>query len=68
MMLPNPGVLDVMIRDRHTTLRGRCLENAAPSRAGIRVRIGHALIAAGNTISGERLEQPARRSSLARTA
>jgi hypothetical protein len=64
MMLPsNPGVLDQLIRDRQKNLRKRPRGAVAPARRGIRVRIGHALIVAGSTMSGERVEQTARHSA-----
>lgn len=63
MILPGPGVLDTMIRDRHQRLRRhRTVRRAAG--AGLRVRLGRALIAAGSTISGERVEMPARRKTV----
>lgn len=68
MLLPNPGVLDVMVRDRQTKLRTKRPGAAGQPRTGVRVRIGHALIAVGSSLSGERLEQPARRSAVPRTA
>ena len=67
MILPNPSVLDRLIQDRHRELRPTA-RSLAPASSGIRVRIGHVLIAAGTAISGERVEQPARRSALARPA
>jgi hypothetical protein len=64
MMLPsNPGVLDQLIRDRQKNLRTHRSRTAAPARRGIRRRIGHALIAAGTSLSGERVEQAARHSA-----
>lgn len=65
MILPNPGVLDHLIRERQEKLR-TTHPAQAPARAGVRVRIGHALIVAGITLSGERVEQPARPSALSR--
>jgi hypothetical protein len=58
MILPNPGVLDTLIRDRQKQLRTPATR---PAKAGIglRVRIGHAMIVAGSTLSGERVERPA---------
>jgi hypothetical protein len=69
MMLPsNPGVLDRLIRDRQEHLRTRPEQGLRPARSGIRVRIGHALIAAGSTLSGERVEHTAPHSASPRTA
>lgn len=64
MILPNAGVLDDLIRERQTNLRMTPHQAQAPARAGVRVRIGHALIVAGSMLSGERVEQPARPSAL----
>jgi hypothetical protein len=61
MIMPGPGVLNVMIRDRQKKLRANGHGHAsrrAPST--MRVRVGRALIVAGSTLSGERVEQPAR--------
>jgi hypothetical protein len=38
------------------------------TRGGLRVRIGHLLIAAGSSLSGDVVERPGRPSTLARTA
>ena len=66
---PNPAVLEYIIRDRQDQLRKAAYrEPAAPRSVGVRVRIGHALIAAGSTLSGERVEIPARPSPLQRAA
>jgi hypothetical protein len=68
MMLPNPGVLDHLIRDRQEQLRETECQAMAPRRAGLRIRIGHALIVAGLNLSGERAELPARSHALSRSA
>ena len=69
MMLPsNPGVLDHLIRDRQEYLRTRPGQAHRPARSGIRVRVGHALIAVGSTLSGERVEHSTRHSPSAHTA
>ena len=65
MMLPNPGVLDHLIRERQQKLWMTSAQAQTPARPGIRVRIGHALIVAGFTLSGERVEIPARPPALA---
>jgi len=65
---PNPAVLEYLARDRQEQLRKAALREHAGRGAGVRVRIGHALIAAGSTLSGERVEIPARPSSLQRAA
>ena len=67
MLPPNPDVLDTLIRDRQRELR--TAETLAPGiGAAVRIRIGHALIAAGSALSGERVERPARSSALSRAA
>lgn len=67
MIMPNPNVLDRLIQDRHTELRATSRRlSPAPSR--LRVRLGHALIAAGSAMSGERVERSVRHSALSRAA
>ena len=66
MILPNPGVLDHLIRERQETLRMSPHRGSMAARGALRVRIGHALIVAGSTLSGERVELPARPSALQR--
>ena len=67
MNLPNPGVLDDLIRERQEQLREKPLRAQASARTPMRVRIGHALIVAGSTLSGERVE-PVRPSAYSRAA
>ncbi len=67
MILPNPGVLDHLIRERQEQLRETLHQSQAPARGGLRVRVGRALIVAGSTLSGERVE-PARPSAHPRAA
>ena len=64
MLPPNPGVLDALVRDRQTKLRTPATRRPDRRVVALRVRIGHALIAAGSTLSGERVELPARPSAL----
>ena len=64
MMLPSPGVLDHLIRERQQKLRTTSARSQATARASMRVRIGRALIVAGLTLSGERAEIPARHPAL----
>jgi hypothetical protein len=66
MLPPNPGVLDTLIRDRQTKLRANPARKGRGAAGTWRVRAGHALIAAGNALSGERVERPARRSAMSR--
>lgn len=68
MILPNPGVLDQLIRERQRGLRGTSLRRSTSTGRGLRLRVGRALIVAGSALSGERVEQPVRSQSLPRTA
>jgi hypothetical protein len=68
VIYPSPAVLDRLIQDRHDQVRRSARHPQRPSRMGMRVRIGLALIAAGSSLSGERVEMPARRRALSRTA
>jgi hypothetical protein len=68
VFIPNPAVLEYLTRGRHEQLRKAARREPAVRGAGVRVRIGHALIAAGSTLSGERVEIPARPSPLQRAA
>ena len=69
MILPNPGVLDQLIRERQRGLRGSTVgRSATRGERGLRRRVGHALIAAGSALSGERVEMPAAPRTLPRTA
>jgi hypothetical protein len=54
-MLPiHPTDLEIVIRDRQE--RMRATPHPAAPRTGMRVRIGHALIALGISVSGERAQ------------
>lgn len=70
MLILNLGVLDHMIRERQRGLRGtEARRSARPGARGLRLRLGHALIAAGSALSGEReAERPTRTPVLPRTA
>jgi hypothetical protein len=68
VIYPSPAVLDRLIRDRHDQVRRMARHPQRPDRTGLRVRIGLALIAAGSSLSGERVEMPARRRAVSRTA
>ena len=61
MILSNPSVLDHFHAERQRRLRPTPRQGAtqSPTHAGLRVRLGRALIGAGTAISGERAE-PAR--------
>jgi hypothetical protein len=70
MIYPSPDVLSRLIQERQARLQAAVLPSQA-FHAGLRVRIGHALIAAGSTLSGERVEllgHHHRRRSLSRAA
>jgi len=68
MLPPNPGVLDSLIRDRQTQLRTPPTTPSTRPTVALRVRVGHAMIAAGSMLSGERVERPAPPSALRRAA
>jgi hypothetical protein len=61
MILSNPSVLDHFHSERQRRLRPtpRQVATQTPTHAGLRVRLGRALIGAGTAISGEPVE-PAR--------
>jgi hypothetical protein len=56
MTLPSPDVLDELIQERQRALRRSQDAGIDQRPSPMRVRIGHALIAAGAALSGERLE------------
>jgi hypothetical protein len=68
VIYPSPAVLDRLIQDRQDQVRRMARHPQQPGRPGLRVRIGLALIAAGSSLSGERVEMPARRRALSRSA
>jgi len=68
MIQPTPGVLDQLIRERQEQLRMRAPRAHTHRSGAVRVRIGHALIAAGRALIGERAEAPARPPGLPKTA
>ena len=59
--LSNPSVLELYHTERQRRLRPtpRRGDSTTTTRSNLRVRVGHALIGAGATIAGERVE-PAR--------
>lgn len=64
-IMPNPSVLGTFHTERQRRLRPtprRGATHTTLTHAGLRVRIGRALIGAGTALSGERVE-PARASS-----
>ena len=69
MFTPSPGLWPALIEDRQHRLRGAFDAGHPATRGGIRVRLGHLLIAAGSTLSGERVDVGAHRSpALSRSA
>lgn len=68
MILPNPDVLDQLIQDRQRRLRSTAVRAIEPAERSVRVRVGHALIAAGAALAGERVERAGRRPALSRAA
>jgi len=69
VFIPNPGVLEYLVRDRQEQLRRTArAAHTGNHRDAMRVRVGHALIVAGSMLSGERVEIPARPSAQLRQA
>jgi hypothetical protein len=69
MILPGPGVLNVMVRDRQKHLRTtRRSADTTRQRGTLRARVGHVLIVAGSALGGERVERPARPSAMPRAS
>lgn len=60
--------LDHYAHAQQARLRPRRLIGGRADRAGLRVHLGRALISLGASMSGERVERAARRSSPARPA
>ena len=67
MILPSPNVLDRLIQDHAERLQHGTRPTVV-SATPIRVRVGHALIAVGASLSGERVERPARPATLPKAA
>ena len=68
MIIPSPAVMDRVHEHRQRTLRVPPHRSKVASRPGLRVRIGHLLIAVGSSLSGDVVERPGRPTTLARTA
>lgn len=68
MIYPSPDVLDRLIQERQARLDATGAALPRQRHTGLRVRLGHALIAAGSTLSGERVELPAHHRPLSRAA
>jgi hypothetical protein len=58
MIMSNPSVLEHFHSERQRRLRPMPRQGTSnqPTHAGLRVRVGHALIGAGSAIAGERFE------------
>lgn len=56
MIYPSPAVMSRLIQERQARLQATATTPPLDPHAGLRVRIGHALIAAGSTLSGERVD------------
>ena len=63
MNMLSPGVQAHLIRDLQERMRPKPRLTGALAPRGVRVRLGHALIAVGSALSGERVERPVRHSS-----
>jgi hypothetical protein len=63
MIIPGPGYMEELIRARQARLRPTPRMRVEARGAGLRVRVGRALIAVGRSVGGERAELPARPSS-----
>lgn len=68
MFSPSPGLWPGLITARQDRLRGSAQIRRSHAPGRLRVRLGHLLIAAGSTLSGERVERPARRPAFPRSA
>lgn len=68
MIIPSPAVTDRVHQHRQRSLRMPSHRSEAVPRGGLRVRIGHLLIAVGSSLSGDVVERPGRPSTIARTA
>lgn len=70
MIMPSPRLVDGLDRSRRDRPgpRPEATRARAAGPSPIRVRVGHALIVAGSTLSGERVELPARPPALPKAA
>lgn len=69
MIIPSPAVTDRVHQHRQRTLRVHHVHRSeGAAHGGLRVRIGHLLIAVGSSLSGDIIERPGRPSTLARIA
>lgn len=69
MIIPSSAVTDLFHDHRQRTLRVHHLHaSARAAHGGLRVRIGHLLIAVGSSLSGDIIERPGRPSTMGRGA
>jgi hypothetical protein len=68
MFMPSPGLWPEIIADRQDRMRSAARPRKATRPGSLRVRAGHLLIAAGRSLSGERVEMPARTPAIPRSA
>jgi hypothetical protein len=68
MFTPSPGLWPGLIEARQRRMRPDPRRRRGAAHAGLRVRIGHLLIAAGSMLSGDRVEQRHQRPALPRSA
>jgi hypothetical protein len=68
MIIPSPAVTARVHAHRQRTLRMATQRPEAVAPSGLRVRIGHLLIAVGSSLSGDVAERPGRPATIARTA
>jgi hypothetical protein len=61
MFTPSPGLWPGLIEARQDRMRGAGRRHQRTAGTGIRVRIGHLLIATGSMLSGDRVELASRR-------
>lgn len=61
MLIPGPDVLDRLVQQRHEHLRASAIPARSAAIDAMRVRVGKLLIAAGSSLSGERVERPVRK-------
>jgi len=67
MIIPSPAVTDRVHQHRQRTLRVQSHRSEPAVHSGLRVRIGHLLIAVGSSLSGDVVDRPGRPTTMART-
>jgi hypothetical protein len=68
MFTPSPGLWPGLIEARQHRMRGAGRRRHRTAGPGIRVRIGHLLIATGSMLSGDRVDLASRRPIASRSA